>query len=91
MSQPEVTHTNTLADFFVFPAVVYENENGACIMGNKALGSLSLCFHIILPNESSCYFSYLYYTDIHKFMLEKYIPSSTYHMNSPTFSLSDSS
>lgn len=40
------TQTNTPADFFVSPAVVYENENTAWIMGNKALGSLSLSLSV---------------------------------------------
>lgn len=85
------THTNTPADFFVSPGAVYERETAARIMSNGALGFLALSFRTILLNENSCYFSYLYYTDTHKFTLEKYIPSTTYHMNSPTFSASDSS
>lgn len=34
------------ADFFVSPAAVYKNVNAACIMGNKALGSLVLALSL---------------------------------------------
>lgn len=42
-----LAHIHTPADFFVSPAVVYENENAAYIMGNKALGSLARCVPLL--------------------------------------------
>lgn len=40
-------------------------------MHNGPKGFSSLCLSAILPNKNSCYLPYLYYTDIHKFTVEK--------------------